>query len=119
MWYTPLSAALGRALKPYIYVLRASPSVAIVEALADQLSDGHIYVVEPHIEDLPSSLSEKSNVTLSTKDHALDESDIILLLVDHTAFKSVGSEELASKIVIDTKGIWRSHELIQSPAESR
>jgi len=103
----PIIAALGLAFKPDIDDLRASPSVAIVEALADQLSDGHIYVVEPHIEDLPSSLSEKSNVTLSTKDHALDESDIILLLVDHTAFKSVGSEKLASKIVIDTKGIWR------------
>ena len=37
---------------------------------------------------------------------AVREADIVVLLVDHTAFKAVGMDQLEGKIVIDTRGLW-------------
>lgn len=103
----PVISALGLAFKPDIDDLRASPSLAIVEELADRIPNGQIHAVEPHIAELPSSLAEKRNVTFAAVDDALVDADIILLLVDHSAFKSVDTARLTGKVVIDTKGIWR------------
>ena len=103
----PTIAALGIAFKPDIDDLRESPSLSIVERLAGELEEGDIRVVEPHVSELPSRLAQFSNVRLQGTLEAINEADIVLVLVDHTKFKSIDRALLEEKIVIDTKGLWR------------
>jgi len=99
----PVVACLGLAFKANIDDLRESPSVEIVQALADrQLS--RILVVEPNVQALPNVLDGK--VELVSLEQALVAADIVLLLVDHNQFKNVERERLSRLIVIDTRGIW-------------
>lgn len=103
----PVIAALGIAFKPDIDDLRESPSLAIVEKLSGLVGDGEIRVVEPHISELPASLKHHDNIRLQETEQAIQEADIVLVLVDHTPFKQLDRDSLAEKVVIDTKGLWR------------
>ena len=105
----PRIAALGLAFKPDIDDLRESPARRIVARLADELPDATIAAVEPHIEDLPPELAERRNVSLVPFEQAVDESDIVLLLVDHEVFRAADRRKLKlrEKVVIDTRGVWR------------
>jgi UDP-N-acetyl-D-mannosaminuronic acid dehydrogenase len=38
--------------------------------------------------------------------HAIAESDVIALLVDHSCFRSIKKTQLAGKVVYDTRGMW-------------
>lgn len=96
-------ALLGLAFKPDIDDFRESPALEIAEALAHSHGN-RILIVEPFAEEIPSALSGTGSelVTLET---ALRKAEIVVVLVDHTAFKYLGSEELAGKIVLDTRGM--------------
>jgi len=98
----PVVACLGLTFKANIDDLRESPSLAIAEHLAKK--GLKILAVEPHIRALPKALEGKAD--LVTLDEALAKADVIVLLVDHAAFRSVPVAQLASKQVIDTRGIW-------------
>lgn len=104
---TPVIAALGLAFKANIDDLRESPAIAIVKRLSEELPDADIRAVEPHVAELPSSISGLANVRRQDTADAIREADIVLLLVDHDQFKAVNRAELAGKNVIDTRGIWR------------
>lgn len=103
----PRIAALGIAFKADIDDLRQSPSRTIVNQLADSVDHGTVLVVEPNIEVLPDELESRPNVELMQLEDAISDADIVLLLVDHTPFRQIEPEQLHSKIVIDTKGLWR------------
>lgn len=94
-------ACLGLAFKADIDDLRESPAVEITAALLDHLGD--LLVVEPHVDELPPALAGAKLVDLET---ALD-ADVLVLLVDHTAFRDVDRDLLAARTVVDTRGIWR------------
>ena len=102
----PRIACLGLAYKADIDDARESPAVRIVGALADQV-DGEILVVEPHLEDLPKELQGRSRIRRVELRDALDEADIVVLLVDHQPFKAVDVKRLEGKVVLDTRGLWR------------
>ncbi|MFL0534880.1 UDP-N-acetyl-D-mannosamine dehydrogenase [Micrococcus luteus] len=102
----PVVAALGLAFKPNIDDLRESPALNIAAELAGQFSGSDVLVVEPHVTELPAALQGKDNVRLVEVDEALDAADIVVLLVDHSAFADLG-ERVADKRVIDTRGQWR------------
>ncbi|WP_240372423.1 UDP-N-acetyl-D-mannosamine dehydrogenase [Brevibacterium zhoupengii] len=99
-------AALGLAFKPNIDDLRESPARQIVNRLADKLPEATILAVEPNIDELPSELESRSNVTLTETVGAIEEADIVLLLVDHNEFVNLDQSILAQKIVHDTRGVW-------------
>jgi len=103
----PVVAALGVAFKADIDDLRESPSLDIVDRLAQELPTSSVLVVEPNVDELPERLTRHANVALTGLDEALAKADIVTLLVDHTPFKQVDRNRLAEKIVIDTKGAWR------------
>ena len=63
-------------------------------------------VVEPFIERLPDKIPHESVQLVSFSD-AIEQADIIVLLVDHKQFKTVDREKLQQKIVIDLNGCWR------------
>ena len=104
----PRIAVLGLAFKPDIDDLRESPALTIATRIAAEIENSAIYVVEPHVQELPVSLAELRNVELRELNSAVSDADIVLILVDHTGFKQVDRKplRLREKVVIDTKGIW-------------
>ena len=98
----PSVACLGLAFKANIDDLRESPSVEIAAHLAGE--GFKVLAVEPHVRELPKALQSKAD--LVGLEEALEKADILLLLVDHNAFKAVPAARLKGKRVIDTRGIW-------------
>lgn len=97
-------AVLGLAFKANVDDLRESPAVGIAKALAERLEEAVIRVVEPHISSLPPALV-RENTTLSSLQDAVNESQVVLILVDHDAFAGLASMDLHKHTVIDTKGM--------------
>ena len=102
----PVVACLGLAYKPDIDDLRESPALQIVETLARE-GQGKLLVVEPNIEEPPKSLLEAGVEQLAGLDEALEQANIILLLVAHKQFSDIDRHKLQDKVVIDTVGLWR------------
>lgn len=100
-------AVLGLAFKPNIDDLRESPSLHIAEAITKSFADHQILIAEPNVAKLPETLSSCSNAKLVDADIAIEQSDVVVLLVDHEPFKNVTAAQLKQKEVIDTKGLWR------------
>ncbi|WP_178945243.1 UDP-N-acetyl-D-mannosamine dehydrogenase [Kocuria sp. TGY1127_2] len=103
----PKVAVLGLAFKADIDDLRESPALNITKRLAVSLPETDVLAVEPNVESLPTSLGSMKNVRSADLHEALDEVDVVLLLVDHREFKALPATTLKGKTVIDTKGIWR------------
>ena len=102
----PVVAVLGLAFKPNIDDLRESPALNIAIEVAQQFTGSRILVVEPHVEELPAALAGRDNVELVPAEDGIREADVVLLLVDHDAFASLGATTEGKK-VIDTRGQWR------------
>ncbi len=99
----PTIACLGLAFKADIDDLRESPSVEIVESIA-QMNIGEVLAVEPNIQQLPNSLSS-TGVELVSYEQAISRADIVVLLVDHQQFKEIDKKALFAKVLIDTRGV--------------
>ena len=100
----PKIACLGLSFKADIDDLRESPALEIVLALK-KLNLAQLYVVEPHVSELPESLQTTSVVFTNTAD-AIRQADIVVLLVNHRVFLDVELGDLQGKVLIDTRGIW-------------
>ncbi len=98
-------ALLGLAFKPDIDDFRESPALEIAEALSHTHGD-RILVVEPFTDELPKALADKG-AKLVTLDAGLRQAEIVVVLVDHTAFRHLTPHELAGKLVFDTRGMLR------------
>jgi UDP-N-acetyl-D-mannosaminuronic acid dehydrogenase len=99
-------ACLGLAYKANIDDMRESPAVTITAALADAFP-GDVLVVEPHTQTLPGPLADKKGMRLTDLDEAMNKAGVVVLLVDHQAFRDMDRDRLDGKAVIDTRGIWR------------
>ena len=93
----PTIACFGAAFKPDIDDLRESPALAIGKTLVEE-NLGKVIFCEPNVESLPG-------LELLDIDSALEEADIILLLVAHKEFLQISREVLLDKCVIDTVGV--------------
>ncbi|CAI0905314.1 UDP-N-acetyl-D-mannosamine dehydrogenase [Serratia ficaria] len=97
-------ACFGLAFKPNIDDLRESPAVEVAHLIADW-HVGETLAVEPNVEQLPKTLA--GQVTLKSIADALQQADVIVMLVDHQQFKAIRPEEIKQTWVVDTKGVWR------------
>lgn len=88
-------ACYGLSFKPDIDDLRESPSLEIARKIEKE-HPGLVKLVEPNIDSL-------SGGVLTELDDALGNSDIHVLLVDHSDFKQVAP---VSEYIVDTRGIW-------------
>lgn len=104
----PKVAMLGLAFKPDIDDLRESPALKITTEVAQRHPEWQVMAVEPNVTELPPVLSNMRNTTYSTVDAAIEEADVLVVLVDHKEFKAVDPHRVADKNVIDTKGLWRT-----------
>ncbi|KQM64105.1 UDP-N-acetyl-D-mannosaminuronic acid dehydrogenase [Sphingomonas sp. Leaf16] len=96
------ASLLGLAFKADIDDLRESPAVKVAQALIARYGD-RIDLVEPFVTALPRSLDGGRLVSL---DEGLSN-DILVVLVDHSVFKTVPVEARADKQLYDTRGMWR------------
>jgi UDP-N-acetyl-D-mannosaminuronic acid dehydrogenase len=94
---------LGLAFKADIDDLRESPALEIVRHLARLNPHITILANEPNIAALPASVTEK-NIVLTPLNDALAKADVVLVLVDHAAYKQVDWSQVSIP-VLDTKGI--------------
>lgn len=95
----PVIGCLGLAFKADVDDLRESPAVEIVERLIDEKL-GDVLICEPMIASHP-------HYDLSSLEHVLKNSDILVLLVDHKPFKKIKPSMVSEKILIDTRGVIR------------
>lgn len=102
----PVIAFFGLTYKADTDDFRESPSLEIVRAVSGALRDQEILVVEPYIEELASVLAGHANVRLVTLEAALEAANIVVMLVDHSIFRTVTPDMLAARIVVDTRGCW-------------
>lgn len=97
-------ACFGLAFKPNIDDLRESPAVGVAQKIAEWHS-GTTWVVEPHIEQLADALADKA--VLVSAGQALEQADILVMLVDHRAFRANDGASVQQNWIVDTKGVWR------------
>ena len=100
----PVIACLGLSYKADVDDLRESPALEIVARLAD-MKVAALLVVEPHISVLPKDLTDRG-LELTDFDTALEQANMVLLLVDHGAFMHIDRDLIKDKFVIDTRGAW-------------
>ena len=96
-------ACLGLSFKPDIDDLRESPALNIAKIIGSMGFFKNL-IVEPNIDVLPMDFDKIGN-ELCDVDRAIEEANIIVLLVDHKSFKKININKLLGKEVIDTKGI--------------
>jgi len=97
-------ACLGLAFKANIDDFRESPARLVAATLARKFG-ARIAVVEPYAAELPVEFAG-TEAELIDLDTALEQADILLVLVDHDQFRAVPLAERAGKLVYDTRGIW-------------
>lgn len=96
-------ACFGLAFKPDIDDLRESPALKIAEAvLATHV--GKVVVVEPNINAIPEGKLERAE--LVEVDAAMAAGDVLIMLVDHKAFKTISKTAVATREVVDCRGVW-------------
>ncbi|QTD54404.1 UDP-N-acetyl-D-mannosamine dehydrogenase [Sulfidibacter corallicola] len=104
--YQPTIACLGLSFKADIDDFRESPALDIVARMDHNLF-ARVLVVEPHCQKLPPILAGNPKLELTGLEQALEQADMVALLVNHKPFYEVAPEQLAGKQVIDTRGVWR------------
>jgi UDP-N-acetyl-D-mannosaminuronic acid dehydrogenase len=97
-------ACLGLSFKPNIDDLRESPAVEVVKLLSE-IPDLKIVTAEPHARALPHEL-EGRGIVFTDALSAIDEADIVVLLVDHRQFNLIDPDALKDKKLVDTRGLW-------------
>lgn len=97
---------LGLSFKANVDDLRESPAVEIAERLAESYPN-RIHVVEPFIDSLPEKLAQHGARKAELAE-ALAKNGILIVLVDHDAFRRVTAEQRNGAIVYDTRGMWRA-----------
>ncbi|AOS97214.1 UDP-N-acetyl-D-glucosamine 6-dehydrogenase [Microbulbifer aggregans] len=100
----PIIACLGLSFKADIDDLRESPAMRIVGELASRCV-GDVVAVEPNIKELPSALADKG-VRLVDLSAALENANIVVVLVDHREFRNLDPSLFSAKAAIDTRGVF-------------
>lgn len=95
-------ACLGLAFKPDIDDLRESPALEITRRFAEL--GCQILAVEPNIENLPAKLDAK-NIRLENLENAIQNADLVCVLVKHTAFKNIKQNIPNTTKLLDVVGL--------------
>ena len=68
---------------------------------------GKQYLVEPNISKFPEGF-DRNFTELVGLEVAIEASDVVVLLVDHSQFKEMDLGLLPKKQLVDTRGTWSS-----------
>jgi UDP-N-acetyl-D-mannosaminuronic acid dehydrogenase len=95
-------ACLGLAFKPNIDDLRESPAVEVAKQITK--IGCQVLAVEPNIEQLPVRLTD--GMTLVSLDAALDQADVLCVLVKHQPFVLAVDEIRKHESAVDVVGLF-------------
>lgn len=95
-------ACLGIAFKPDIDDLRESPALGIAQHIA--ALGCRLQIVEPNIHGLPETL-QGSQITLAPLQAALEQADVVCVLVRHSSFTQQAADLKGKPGVIDAVGL--------------
>lgn len=102
-------AALGLAYKPDVDDLRESPAIEVARLL--KAEGAQVLAYEPY---KPNATIE-GVILAPTLEDALKEADAVILLVNHTQFKSINAQSLVkltpARVVLDTVNAWNAQAL--------
>ena len=101
----PVVTCLGLAYKADAADLRESPAIEVVRDLQERIN-GRILVVEPFVSELPDEVADDRSTELVGLDEGLKAANVVVLLTDHSVFAGISLESLASKSVVDSRGLW-------------
>lgn len=96
---------LGITFKANVDDLRESPAIEIAERLAEAYPN-KVSVVEPFVGNLPEKLTQLG-ARKAELEEALSKDAILIVLVDHDAFRRVSASQRNGAVVYDTRGMWR------------
>ncbi|WP_290633141.1 UDP-N-acetyl-D-mannosamine dehydrogenase [Aquisalimonas sp.] len=100
----PVIACLGLAYKADVDDLRESPALRITQTLARE-KVGRILAVEPYARrGLPAALLELGVEHVGVE-RALEEADVLVMLVAHRQFRRLPPAPLQQKMVVDACGL--------------
>ena len=97
-------ACLGLSFKSNIDDMRESPAVEVVKLLS-KVPNVKIIAAEPNARALPHDLDGRG-IVFTDALSAIDQADIVVLLVDHRQFNLIDPEALQDKRLVDTRGLW-------------
>jgi UDP-N-acetyl-D-mannosaminuronic acid dehydrogenase len=97
-------ACLGLAFKANIDDFRESPARFVASRIARKYGE-RVHIVEPYAAELPIEFTD-TGASLIDIDTALEQCQVLIVLVDHDLFRVVPLAERAGKLVYDTRGIW-------------
>ncbi len=103
---SPVVVCLGLAYKADASDLRESPSIEVVKLLQGRFG-GRLLVVEPFVSELPGELRSDGKTNLVGLDEGLTEANVVVLLTNHSVFLDIDGELLSSKVVVDSRGLWK------------
>ncbi|KQO76268.1 UDP-N-acetyl-D-mannosamine dehydrogenase [Rhizobium sp. Leaf262] len=103
---SPTVACLGLTFKANVDDIRESPAIEVVSLIAQSMPDLSILVSDPYVSTLPKLLGNFANLHLESAHQAVERADIVVLLVEHEAFKTIKHTRLGGKVVYDTRGAW-------------
>ncbi|MFC4292494.1 UDP-N-acetyl-D-mannosamine dehydrogenase [Sphingorhabdus arenilitoris] len=98
-------ACLGLSFKANIDDFRESPALHIAAELAKKYGE-RVQIVEPYCTSLPPQFDRSGAVHMELES-ALNQCDIIIVLVDHNRFKKVDPSQFDGKMLLDTRGLYR------------
>lgn len=105
-------AALGLAYKPNVDDLRESPAVEVVQLL--QSAGAQVWAFEPYKTDF----TIKGVPSTNSLQAAIEEAELLILLVAHDQFKTLKPQEVAgmtaARMALDTVNGWKAQEWQQA-----
>jgi UDP-N-acetyl-D-mannosaminuronic acid dehydrogenase len=106
-FHAPTIACLGLTYKANVDDVRESPAIEVVQLVSSALPDTEILLADPFVRTMPAAFANHSQLKLVPAADAVARADIVVLLVDHDQFKSIGRNRLSGKVIYDTMGVWR------------
>jgi UDP-N-acetyl-D-mannosaminuronic acid dehydrogenase len=104
---SPTVACLGLTFKANVDDIRQSPAIDVVGFIAEALPDVEILLADPYVASVPPKLAAYPNLRMAQAADAVERADIIVLLVEHEAFRALRHTVFNGKVVYDTRGAWR------------